>query len=147
MLCIDHTNRAIYICNPCLYNNVTLTKFRSNDRKTKSLIGRITFRMNAKNLNHVSSTLEEAVGKVATILRFENEGTFKTVLCPMITLKALFNQIDETVAQLPPMHRTQYQDDLQYISQKFMAWINEWPDVLQLETIRQNKEFKSMTKR
>ena len=103
--------------------------------------------MNAKMLNHIASTIEDAVGKAATILRFENEESYKTVLCPMITLKALFNQIDETVAQIPPMHRTQYQDDLQFVSQRFMKWINEWPDVLQLDTINKNKEFKSLTKR
>ena len=104
-------------------------------------------RMNAKGLNHITSTLEDAVGKVATILRFETDGSYRTVLSPMVTLKALFGQIDGTIAQLPPMHRTQYQDDLQFISQRFLTWINEWPEVLQLETLHKNKEFKSLTKR
>ena len=103
--------------------------------------------MNALNRQKIAHALEDAAGKIITILRFEEATNDNTVLCPMITLRALFESNVEIIAQLPPLHRTPYYEEVEYRSKKFLEWIKEWPETLTLDTMRKDPEFTSMTKR
>ena len=102
--------------------------------------------MNALNRAKVAHAIEDALGKILTILRYD-ENSENTVLCPLITLKALFDTNVELIAQVPTIHRSPFYDEVGYWSSKFIEWIGEWPETLTLKTIKQNPKFLSMTKK
>lgn len=103
--------------------------------------------MNALNRAKIAHTLEDAASKILTILKYDEENNDNTILCPLITLKALFEINVELVAQFPPIHKSPYYEDVEYRSKKFLEWINQWPETLTLATIREDPEFASMTKK
>ena len=103
--------------------------------------------MNALNREKIAHALEETASKILTILRFDEKNNDNTILCPLITLRALFETNIELIAYLPPMHKTPYYEDVEFRSKKFLDWLKQWPETLTLQTIRENAEFTSMTKK
>ena len=103
--------------------------------------------MNALNRGKIAHALEEAASKILTILQFDEKTNDNTILCPLITLRALFETNVELIAYLPHFHKTPYYEEVEFRSKKFIEWIKQWPETLTLETIRSNDEFSSMTKK
>ena len=102
--------------------------------------------MNALNRAKIAHSIEDAISKILTILRYD-ENSENTILFPLVTLKALFETSKELIAQIPTIHRSPFYDELEYWSGKFLTWIKEWPETLTLKTIKQNEKFLSMTKK
>ena len=90
--------------------------------------------MNARNLTALFETLEESVGKILTILRVEPEEFDETVLMPVITIRALAEEILELTELLPYIHYSLYIKELRKITQKLQNWVQEQPETLELES-------------
>ena len=83
------------------------------------------FRMNALNRGKIAHALEEAASKILTILQFDEKTNDNSVLCPLITLRALFETNVDLIAYLPHIHRTPYYEEVEYRSKQFLEWIHK----------------------
>ena len=104
------------------------------------------FRMNARNLALVFEKIEESVGKILTIFTVDPEEFEDTVLMPVITLKALIEEILELTELLPYIHYSLYIKELRKITQKLHGWTKMQPESLELDSMEVSNEFRQCKK-
>ena len=102
--------------------------------------------MNARNLAIMFEKIEESVGKLLTILRVEPEEFEDTVLMPVITMKAIIEEILELTELLPYIHYSLYIKEMRKITQKLQNWIQKKPESLELENLGVCNEFRKLKK-
>ena len=102
--------------------------------------------MNARNLSLTIEKIEESVGKVLTIFRVEPEEFDDTVLMPIITLKALTEEILELTELLPYIHYSLYIKEIRKLTQKLQKWMKDQPESLELDNLSVCNEYRKIKK-